>query len=120
MSKTDALEEAFKILDCDQDGFISVDDLRCAMEMFESDSEEENSNSRKERDDEKVNEDEEEEEGEDEELKEMIAEADSDGDGKISFDDFLKVLETPVEKHDNEVKIKKTKTKANGNSRIVK
>jgi len=33
----------------------------------------------------------------DEELQQMVAEADSDGDGKVSLEDFIKIMRTPLD-----------------------
>ena len=69
-NEAEALRETFKILDCDEDGYITLSDLREAMSNFDEDQE-----------------------VDDEELVEMIAAADDKGNGKISFDSFIRVLE---------------------------
>ncbi|XP_076818039.1 uncharacterized protein LOC143463451 [Clavelina lepadiformis] len=73
--EVDALREAFKILDCDEDGFITLSDLREAMQGFDSDDEDDNNDMT------------------DEELVDMIAAADDKGSGRISFESFVKILE---------------------------
>ena len=70
----EALREAFKILDCDEDGFITLADLRESLSGFEEDED----------DDEKLT---------DEDLLEMIAAADTKGSGKIGFESFVRILE---------------------------
>ena len=77
-SQHDALHEAFKILDCDEDGYITLADLRQAMNDDD---------------------DEEEEKLSDDDLLDMIAAADERGNGRISFDNFVKILE-PKKGHD--------------------
>jgi len=69
-NEAEALRETFKILDCDEDGYITLSDLREAMSNFDEDQE-----------------------VDDEELVEMIAAADDKGNGKISFDSFIRILE---------------------------
>lgn len=95
-------QEAFKILDHDEDGFISVADMIIALETFDDDEDEESTNP-KEGDD----------EGTTELLaKEMIEEGDFDGDGKISFDDFIRVLQDDeVEPVDESIEKKKKRKK---------
>ena len=62
-------------MDCDEDGFITLSDLREAMQNFDEDQE-----------------------VDDAELVEMIAAADDRGNGKISFDSFIRVLEPKTPK----------------------
>ena len=79
----DALQETFKILDCDGDGFITLPDLRSAMNGFQEVGADDNAD--------------EEEDGannpDDEELREMIAAADDCGNGKISFKSFVNIID---------------------------
>nr|XP_039259492.1 calmodulin-like protein 4 [Styela clava] len=120
VSDSDALQEAFKILDCDEDGFISVADLRTALKMFKEDEDEDVAG--------KDSENEEEEEDDEAELKEMIAEADFDDDGQISFDDFLKVLTKPevpeepepIPENDEQFKEKDRKKRKKGHRKNAK
>merc|ERR1719419_1189092 len=63
----DSLKEAFRIFDKDDDGFISVEELRNIMQNLG----------------EKMS---------DKELDEMIVEADSDRDGLINYQEFVQVL----------------------------
>lgn len=83
MDNNKVFREVFDILDCDGDGFITLEDLRQAMASFEEDDEVKQSIS---------GEDKSEDELSEKDLRDMIAEADSDQDGKIGFEDFLKVL----------------------------
>jgi len=85
----DALQETFKILDFDQDGFITMEDLKVALAGF--------------------NEDEDEEEADEEELKEMIAAADDNGNGKISFDSFINVIDPKLAEMRNGKSLQKKK-----------
>ncbi|CAH2080200.1 unnamed protein product [Thlaspi arvense] len=65
--KVELLKEQFRSLDVDQTGFISVPELRYAMESIG----------------EKITGD---------EVKEMIREVDLDGDGRLNYDEFAKVM----------------------------
>ncbi|KAL1203796.1 Disease resistance protein RML1A [Cardamine amara subsp. amara] len=65
--KVELLKEQFRSLDEDQSGFISVPELRYAMESIG----------------EKIT---------DDEVKEMIREVDLDGDGRLNYDEFAKVM----------------------------
>jgi len=71
----DALRETFKILDVDQDGFITMEDLKSALAGFNEDDDED---------------------PDEEELQEMIAAADDQGNGKISFESFIKIVDPKV------------------------
>ena len=64
---TGELEEAFKVFDKDNDGFISAAELRHVMTNLG----------------EKLTE---------EEVNEMIREADANGDGRINYDEFIKIM----------------------------
>ena len=87
-SKKDALREAFKILDCDGDGFITLSDLRQAMQDFDEDDDDDDD------DEDKLT---------DEDLLEMLIAADHKGNGQISFDSFVRIVEP---KKENEIKNK--------------
>ncbi|CAA7399175.1 unnamed protein product [Spirodela intermedia] len=63
------LDEAFKVFDKDQDGYISADELRNVMVSLG----------------EKLT---------DEEVEQMIREADVDGDGQVNFDEFVRIMMT--------------------------
>ncbi|MBA0570692.1 hypothetical protein Golob_004308 [Gossypium lobatum] len=72
MKETDAeeeLQEAFKVFDKDQNGYISANELRHVMINLG----------------EKLS---------DEEVEQMIKEADLDGDGQVNYDDFVKTMTT--------------------------
>jgi len=91
------LQETFKILDCDGDGFITLADLREAMR------------------DDSDQEDDDDCEMTDDDLVEMIAAADKKGDGKIDFDSFVRILEprkpkSGKSKHKKESETRKSKS----------
>ncbi|VVA93235.1 unnamed protein product [Arabis nemorensis] len=65
--KVELIKEQFRSLDVDHSGFISVPDLRYAMESIG----------------EKIT---------DDQVKEMIREVDLDGDGRLNYDEFTKVM----------------------------
>uniref|UniRef100_H2YIA5 EF-hand domain-containing protein n=1 Tax=Ciona savignyi TaxID=51511 RepID=H2YIA5_CIOSA len=79
MNEIDALKEAFKILDCDEDGYITLSDLRKMTSEFDDVSPDD------------VSED---------ELVEMIAAADTEGMGRIDFKSFVKMIKSKDEKSD--------------------
>jgi len=90
----DSLKEAFRIFDKDDDGFISVEELRNIMQNLG----------------EKMT---------DKELDEMIAEADSDRDGLINYQEFVQVLcsESTSSKSSKGKKLHKKKCKDQRKSR---
>nr|XP_002122118.1 calmodulin-2/4-like [Ciona intestinalis] len=88
MSETDALKEAFKILDCDEDGYITLSDLRVMMSEFDDVSPDDVS---------------------EEDLVEMIAAADLEGKGRIDFKSFVNVLKS--KEKDSKEKKKSTSSK---------
>ena len=83
-----ALREAFNILDCDEDGYITLADLREAMKDFAEDEDEE---------DEKLS---------DEDLVDMITAADDRGNGRISFESFVRILEPKAGKRKRKTEVK--------------
>lgn len=82
------------MLDCDGDGFITLSDLRQALQGFDEDDDDQ---------------EEEEEKLTDDDLLDMLLAADPKGNGKISFDSFARIVEP---KHDKERNRKRTTQKS--------
>ena len=94
----DALRETFKILDSDSDGFITLPDLRTAMNGFHEVDEDEDAEDANNPDD--------------DELAEMIAAADDRGNGKISFESFVKVIDPKLAEKTFPVKSRLSKARS--------
>ncbi|KAI9095597.1 calmodulin-beta, partial [Phlyctochytrium arcticum] len=73
LDTTDQLWEAFELLDLDQNGFISLSDLKRVIDSLKAKGEGVDNMA-------------------DEDIQDMIKEFDLDGDGKVGFEDFLAMM----------------------------